>query len=279
MILIQEDLTWEEFKKFSTYIYDKTGIHMKEAKNAMLSNRLRKRLKALNISSYSDYYDYLHQLKGYEFESELSIFFDIVSTHETSFFRHEHNFTALMEVCLPSIAADKKIPSLRIWSAACSTGEEPYTIAICLLERISLFKNWHIQILATDISESVLQTARAGIYPQGRRIEKVPQYLLDKYFIEKGNMYEVKSNVKSLVSFARLNFFADVFPKDLDIIFCRNVMIYFDKEHQKRLVKELSKSINHPGFLFVGYAETLNSISDKFVYKKIADSPVYVPVT
>lgn len=280
MMAIQKNLTHEEFIKFSSFIYNKTGISMKEAKNAMLSNRLRKRLQALQLSDYSAYYDYLQELEGREFEQELGMFFDAVSTHETSFFRQEHNFNAMMDVCFPEIAASKKIPSLRIWSAACSTGEEAYTIAMCLFERISLFRNWQIKILATDISEPVLETAKAGLYQDGRRMARVSAYYRDKYFIKKdANTYAVKNELKSVVSFSRLNFFADVFPKDIDIIFCRNVMIYFDKEYQRRLVRNLYKSINKPGFLFIGSAETLNTVSDDFVYKKIANSPVYIPAT
>lgn len=272
-------LNEEEFKKFAKLIYEESGIFLKDSKITLLSNRLRKRLQAHGINEFSSYYDYLHTLKGDEKKREYELLLDVVSTNETYFFRNERHFDALIKHCLPDMAKVKKNKKLRIWSAACSTGEEPYTIAICVLENMNLFQGWDVEIIATDIALSVLDFARKGEY-SGRRIEKVPPEFLKKYFIpKKGDegVYTVKNELKKMTKFSYLNFFKDTFPKDIDIIFCRNVMIYFDKEHQQRLVADFSDVINDSGYLFIGHSETLHSISDDFIYKKILESPVYVP--
>ncbi len=272
-------LTMEEFKKFSRLIHAESGIYLKDTKLTLLSNRLRKRLQSLQLKEFSDYYDYLQGLEGESKKKEYEKLLDVVSTNETYFFRNERHFEAFSNYCLPDLAKKKKDRTLRIWSAACSTGEEPYTIAICLLEKIHLFQGWDIKIIATDIAPSVLDFGRLGEY-SGRRIEKVPQDLLKKYFIRKKNdpeVFIVRDELKKFVEFGYLNFFKSEFPKDIDVIFCRNVMIYFDRDHQKRLISEFSKIINKDGFLFIGHSETLHSISEDFVYKKVLESPVYVP--
>jgi len=272
-------LTEEEFSKFARLIYDESGIFLKDTKITLLSNRLRKRLQALNIAEFSDYYNYLQSLpprdKGIEYEKML----DVVSTNETYFFRNERHFEALSQVCLPEIAKMKKNRKLRIWSAACSTGEEPYTIAICVKENDALFAGWDVEILGTDIAPSVLQFAAVGEY-SGRRIEKVPPEILKKYFTQKPEdqqVYLIREDVKKMVKLSYHNFFKSPFPKDIDIIFCRNVMIYFDKKHQMELVSKFYQSILDHGYLFIGHSETLHSISEDFSYKKIMEAPVYVP--
>ncbi len=272
-------LTEEEFNKFSKLIYDESGIFLKETKLTLLSNRLRKRLQKLKLDEFSDYYTYLQNLSGDRKKKEYEELIDVVSTNETFFYRNERHFDAFLNYCLPDIAAKKTRRKLRIWSAACSTGEEPYTIAICIKEKMNLFNGWDIKIIATDIAPTVLDFARIGEY-SGRRIEKVPKPLLDKYFKKKSSDSEVmilNSDVRSLVDFSYLNFFKNPFPTDIDIIFCRNVMIYFDKQHQRKLVSDFFKIINSGGYLFIGHSETLHSISDDFTYKKVLDSPVYIP--
>ncbi len=273
-------LTVEEFSKFADLIYKESGIFLKETKLTLLSNRLRKRLQSLNLEEFSDYFNYLQSIMGEEKKKEYEDLIDVVSTNETYFFRNERQFEALSDFCLPEIAKTKKEKRLRIWSAACSTGEEPYTIAICILEKMNLFQGWNIKIIASDIAPTVLEYAKIGEY-SGRRIEKVPANLLSKYFTQKKDdpaTYIVKNELKSLVDFGYLNFFKTPFQKDMDIIFCRNVMIYFDKMHQKRLIHDFYNSINKDGYLFIGHSETLHSISEEFSYKKILESPVYVPV-
>ncbi len=272
-------LTDDEFKKFAKLIYDESGIYLKDSKITLLSNRLRKRLQALQFNEFADYYGYLQGLIGDRKKTEYEMLIDVVSTNETYFFRNDRHFMAMADFCIPEIVKKKHEKKLRIWSAACSTGEEPFTMAICLLEKMDLLRGWDIKIIATDIAPSVLEFARVGNY-SGRRIEKVPGEFLQKYFTPKKNdpgMYTVIPDLRKMVDFHYLNFFKDPFPTGLDIIFCRNVMIYFDKTHQRKLVANFYKSIQDHGYLFIGHSETLHSISDDFEYSKILDSPVYSP--
>ncbi len=272
-------LTEDEFAKFAKLIYEESGIFLKDTKLTLLSNRLRKRLQALKLAEFSDYYDFLQKLTLSDKKNEYEQLLDVVSTNETYFFRNERQFDALAQYCLPELAKKKTDRRLRIWSAACSTGEEPYTIAICVLENMPLFRNWDIEIIATDIAPSVLDFGVIGKY-SGRRIEKVPPEFLSKYFIQdtrNPEEFQVKDELKRMVKFSYLNFFKSPFPKEIDIIFCRNVMIYFDKKHQIELISKFYESIRAQGYLFIGHSETLHSISDDFTYQKILDSPVYIP--
>lgn len=272
-------LTEEEFKAFAKLIYEESGIFLKDTKITLLSNRLRKRLQKMDMDEFKEYYDYLLGLSGDDRKREYEELLDVVSTNETYFFRNERHFEALSKVCLPELAEKKTNKKLRIWSAACSTGEEPYTIAIVVMENMKLFQGWNVEILATDIAPSVLDFGRRGEYT-GRRIEKVPDAMLRKYFKPKAGeegVYVVNDELKKMVKFGYLNFFKNDFPRDIDIIFCRNVMIYFDREHQRRLVARFSEIVSPEGFLFIGHSETLHSISEDFVYRKIVDAPVYVP--
>lgn len=272
-------LTDEEFAKFAKLIHSEAGIFMKKEKITLLSNRLQKRLVALSINSFSDYYDHLMKLSGTKRAEEFEHLFDVVSTNETYFFRSEKHFDALMNVCLPEIVKKKPTKKLRVWSAACSTGEEPFTIAVCLAEKADLLRGWTVEILATDISISVLDYAAKAEY-SGRRIEKIPEAYLKKHFNLLPNsdgVYRVKDELRKMVKFSNINFFKDPFPKDIDLLFCRNVMIYFDKESQKQLVAHFYDVMTEYGYLFIGHSETLYMISNDFDYKKICDSPVYIP--
>ncbi len=271
-------LTEQEFDRFAKLIYEESGIFLKSVKITLLSNRLRKRLKALNFENYSDYYSYIQNLT--DRSKEIEALLDVVSTNETYFFRNEKQFEAFQMKCMPDIISKKqKEKKIRIWSAGCSTGEEPYTIGICLFELMPQLRGWQIEVIATDIAISVLDFAKKGEY-SGRRIDKVKPELLQKYFINDSNrpeFYTIKDEIKNLITFKMLNLFKDAFPMDMDIIFCRNVMIYFDKEHQKKLLSGFYKSISKSGYLFLGHSETIHTISDDFVYKKVLDTPIYIP--
>jgi chemotaxis protein methyltransferase CheR len=275
-------LTEEEFNNFAKLIYDESGIFLKPTKITLLSNRLRKRLTNLNISNFSDYYKYVVSLT--DKTKEIEALLDVVSTNETYFFRNERHFEALVNKVFPTLSETKTDKKLTIWSAGCSTGEEPYTLSICVNENLNLFPDWKIEIIASDIAFSVLDFARVGHY-SGRRIEKVRPDYLEKYFKKlpkedefRETSYEVKESLRKLVTFKQLNLFKDHFPVDVDVIFCRNVMIYFDRTHQSKLIKNFYNSISKDnGYLFIGHSETLHSISDDFFYVKLLDAPVYIP--
>ncbi len=271
-------LNEQEFEKFARLIYDESGIYLKSTKITLLSNRLRKRLNALKLKTFSEYYNYLQNLSNRV--EEIQALIDVVSTNETYFFRNEKQFDSFLLECLPEISHRKqKEKKLRIWSAGCSTGEEPYTIGICIAEAMHLFKDWSVEIIASDIAPSVLDFAKKGEY-SGRRIDKVKPELLKKYFNNKKSnpeIFVINDSIKKIINFQSLNLFRDKYPSNLDIIFCRNVMIYFDKDHQKKLLGGFYNSISKQGYLFLGHSETIHAISDDFIYKKILESPVYIP--
>ncbi|HNV43596.1 MAG TPA: protein-glutamate O-methyltransferase CheR [Exilispira sp.] len=262
---VEELISRELFEKFTKLIYQLCGIYMKESKVVLLSNRLRKRLNALNIKSYEDYYDYLLSHKD-----EVQYFLNVISTNETYFFRSETQLEALSSVILPLIINRKGFA--RIWSAGCSTGEEPYSIAIVAKE-LGFYSK--VDILATDINSDVIEAAKTGIYPE-RKLKYVKPEIMEKYFFkDTDDKYHIDKNLKNRITFKKHNLLTDIFPTELDIIFCRNVMIYFSRDIQKQIVKNFYNSLISGGFFFIGHAETLYAISDNFKYLKIENSSVY----
>ncbi|MFH0976634.1 MAG: CheR family methyltransferase [Spirochaetota bacterium] len=250
------------FEKFSRLIYDESGINLNKGKKVMLTSRLNKRLKELEIDSYSGYYDYLCNSKSRH--DELFKLIDVVSTNKTDFFREDAHFNFLLTVALPVITR-AKIGSNRefinIWSAGCSSGEEAYTIAVVCAEH---FKSCSagFSILATDISNRVLEKAKNAIY-QNNLTDNVPSALRRKYFMmgkgNKAGYHKVVPELREKVVIKRHNLINDDFrniPR-MDIIFCRNVIIYFDRETQIKLHKKLLDNLNTGGYLFIGHSETL----------------------
>lgn len=262
---ISDNLSPELFSKFSRLIFQLSGIYMKDSKIVLLSNRLRKRMQVLNISSYEEYYNYLLTHKE-EYEN----FINVISTNETYFFRSESQIESFSNMILPLIINRKGYA--RIWSAGCSTGEEPYSLAI-VADNIGVLNK--VDILATDINSEVIEKAKKGIYNL-RRLKYVDQNTLKKYFtkIDEEN-YKISSSLSAKINFKIHNLIKDEYPKNLDIIFCRNVMIYFNRDIQKEIVDKFYNSIDKGGFFFIGHAETLYVISDKFKYLKIGNSSVY----
>lgn len=261
----QDLLSPELFSKFSRLIFQLSGIYMKDSKIVLLSNRLRKRMKILNLERYEEYYQYLLNHKD-EFEN----FINVISTNETYFFRSESQLEALSNMVLPLIINRKG--RARIWSAGCSTGEEPYSIAI-VADSLGVLSR--VEILATDINSEVVEDAKDGVYNL-RRLKYVNENVLKKYFIKVDDEhYKISRNLASNINFKTHNLIKDEYPKNLDIVFCRNVMIYFNREVQKEIVEKFYNSIDNGGFFFIGHAETLYIISDKFKYLKIGNSSVY----
>jgi len=258
-------LSPELFSKFSKLIFQLSGIYMKDSKLILLSNRLRKRMKVLNLQTYEEYYNYLLNHK-----EEYEFFLNVISTNETYFFRSEVQLEALENMVLPLIINRKGYA--KIWSAGCSTGEEPYSIAI-VADKLGILNK--VEILATDINSEVIENAKKGIYNL-RRLKYVQEPILKKYFTKiDEEHYKVVNNLSNRIIFKNHNLIKDQYPKNLDIIFCRNVMIYFNREIQKEIVEKFYCSIENGGFFFIGHAETLYIISDKFKYLKIGNSSVY----
>lgn len=260
-------LTSSDFKLFQNFLVKESGLYFTEDKVNLLSDYISERLKKRGLSSYKDYYNLLRSpLEG---NLELNILFRSLTVSETYFFRNPAQFDALRNFILPEIIKEKgaSCRRIRIWSAGCSTGEEPYSIAICLLETALFSEGWEIYLLGTDIDNEVLNKAREGVY-NSRALRNLPEVYIYKYFIKKKDRFILKEEVKRVVEFAYHNLAKDPFilcsQADLDIIFCRNVTIYFDLDTTKRVIDGFYNSLASGRYLFLGEAETLWQISDQF---------------
>jgi chemotaxis protein methyltransferase CheR len=265
----------ETFNEFRTLIFEKTGIHMRDGKQILISNRLRKRLAALHLTSYEEYYRLL--VSGAAGEEELHNFIDAVSTNETYFFREINHFNVLRKAVLPEIIARKR--HARIWSAGCSTGEEVYTLRIVVNETLAECgqSGAEVSIVGTDISTQAIARARNGVYFE-RALRLVPQAAMDRYLApaEEGAR-QVLPQIRNSVEFRVHNLFKDPAPGGpFDIIFCRNVMIYFNKATQTKLVDEVfAKALDPDGYLFIGHSESLSGFSRRFRYVSAFKAPIY----
>lgn len=255
-------LTPEQFDRFRQFIYRETGIHMQDGKITLLSNRIRRRLKDLEIESFDAYYDQLtrHRLPG-----ELEHFIDAVTTNETHFFRTGGHFDwfggPFLDDLLARAAAGRHDRSLRVWSAACSSGEEVYSLAICLAEAAGRLAGWRITLLGTDISESMLAAARRGVYPR-RSLEQVSPERLDRFFTARTDeeAWEVKPAVRRPCEFRHHNLLAPLPPPRQDCILVRNVMIYFNRESKAVAVRHLVEALAPGGYLVVGPADGIHEL-------------------
>jgi chemotaxis protein methyltransferase CheR len=258
----------EDFDTIRNLIFEEAGISLSDAKRAMVSSRLAKRLHHLKLQSYSDYLDYLatRDLDG----SERQAMINCLSTNKTDFFREPHHFEFLQNVVFPQLERDAlrgKSRRLRIWNAGCSTGEEPYTTAITILEHFGLHQGWDIRILASDINTAVLDTAAAGIY-DAERIQYMDERIKRKYFLRgtgnQAGLYKVCPAVQRLVQFRQINFMDDTWPINtlFDVIFCRNVIIYFNTMTQRRLMPRLVERLTKNGYLMLGHSENLCWLND-----------------
>jgi chemotaxis protein methyltransferase CheR len=266
-------LSLETFDRFRELIYEKTNINMRESKQILLSNRLRKRIVALGLQSYDEYYLYITESP--DRNEELIHFIDAVSTNETYFFREMNHFNVLRETILPELFRFKKF--IRVWSAGCSTGEEAYTLRIVVDETRETRPDREAQIVATDISTEVVETARQGMYRQ-RSFRSTPPEIVERYFLNLGDgLFQVKDSLRRQVDFRVHNLLKDAPPeKHFDVIFCRNVMIYFDKRTQKRLVDEHFAEVLDPrGYLCIGHSESLTGTSQRFRYLRGLKAPIY----
>ena len=266
------ELTPSEYTEFQGIIRELTGITMGDSKRQLVHRRLTARLRALGLSSFRDYINYLKNGDAQELEA----FTNSVTTNLTSFFRESHHFDYFANTILPEISAKKASKRLRVWSAGCSTGEEPYSIAITLKESLANLGEWDARLLATDIDSDVLRTCRAGRYAD-QRVEKVPPGKLKRWFRQvDGGEFELRNDVKSLITFNQLNLMNE-WPMrgKFDVIFCRNVIIYFDKPTQRVLIDRYANILENGGYLILGHSESLFNVTDRFsligqtIYKKL----------
>ncbi len=247
-----------EFKKVAKLIYERTGIHLPEAKCTLLSNRLRRRLRALKLDSFASYYELL--LNDAKCSAELPHFLSAVTTNETYFFRNERLWDFFREQWIPEIVEQKKgkTRSIQIWSAASSSGEEAYTAAICLKEKLPDFASWRVSVMGSDISQDMLDRANAGIY-NDYAVAKIPQATRRKWFDERDGHFVLKPSIKSMVSFKFHNLRDTFATSRIDLAFLRNVLMYFDLEMKKRVLVNVSKSIAPGGRLIVGDVDPIRN--------------------
>lgn len=260
-------MTDEDFRFIQQLAYKHCGINLQLHKQEMVYSRLCRRLRTLHMLSFSQYCHYL--AKHYD---ELELFINALTTNQTAFFRESHHFEFLQNQMIP-IWQMKKQKKIRIWSAACSTGEEACSIAITLANHISLI-NYDIKILATDVNTQVLHTAEHGIYPLSS-LAKIPQKYQTKTIKLHNDYFEIKNNLKSIIYYKKLNLL-DNWPLKykFDAIFCRNVLIYFNAENRKVLIHNFRSQLKDDGHLFIGHSESLNAISSEF---KSLGKSIYKP--
>lgn len=256
------------FEKWRQYIYENCGIYFQDNKKYLLESRLQKRIKFLGLDSFEQYLDYIKFNKGLEYEQRY--LYEAITINETFFFRNQPQLEALVSKVIPEVIANKQKSgnkTIRIWSAASSSGEEAYSVAMIIDDLIrTSYTNYNFEIVGTDISQVVINTAKTGIYKE-YSVRQTPSYYLKKYFNVKDNTFQLSSKIIDKVKFKLLNLYDDSSMKamiNFDIVFCANVLIYFDMKSKIKVVSHLYNSLNKGGYLFIGYSETLHGISKAF---------------
>lgn len=252
-------LSKRNFDRLSKFIYDYSGIKMPQTKHTMLEGRLRRRLRATGFGTFDAYCDYVFDDGG--LETELVHLVDVVTTNKTDFFREPKHFEFMRDVAVPTLLR-AGVGTVRAWSSACSTGAEPYTMAMVFDTCMAAERDSSYSILATDLSTDVLEKARLGIYP-AELVEPVPQAMQQRYVLRAANAarrdVRMTPYLRSRIGFARLNLMDERYSvgAPMHLIFCRNVLIYFDKETQGRVLKRLCDCLAPGGYLFIGHSESI----------------------
>jgi len=264
------ELNQKEFELLREYIKSNYGINMGDEKKTLVYSRLRSLLKKLNFDDFASYYQYLINDKSGE---AAAVFINKITTNHTFFMRESEHFEYLTQTVLPWV--EKKFANtkdLRLWCAACSSGEEAYTLQMVVQEYFTTKSGWNLEILATDISEKVLQQASVGIYSKDS-VQTLPKEWYNKYFkvYDEDNVI-VSDSLKKHITFRKFNLMQQSMPfkKPMQVIFCRNVMIYFDATTREALVNRLYSIIESDGYFFIGHSESLSNINTKFNYIKPA---------
>jgi len=278
------NLSDDLFDEFRSLIYREAGIALTDGKKQLFVSRMTGRLRELKLPSFNEYYRLVRDPSASEERGKM---LDRICTNETSFFRDPRQFNYLKQELFPRLEAETSAPGarrIRAWSAACSTGEEPYSLAMVMLERFPPVAGWQIEIVATDLSNKVLNVARAGLWPIEKSgdipVQYRKAYMLRGTGSQLGKM-KAGPEIRSVITFSRLNLNDPPYPVDgvFDFIFCRNVLIYFDLESKKRVVEHLLDHLAPNGCLFLGFSETTSTISDRLhgvgpnVYARLTEAP------
>lgn len=267
---MNQQLSHRQFLKVAKFIQEDYGIKMPSSKKIMVESRLQKRMRQAGFASLKEYVDYVFSPEGRHLE--LIHLVDAITTNKTDFFREPNHFKILSEKILPLLLAHKQRnpnQAIKIWSSACSSGEEPYTLAMTLHEFVNGASKLNFSILASDISTRVLKKAIRGTYSE-ERIADIPMFMRKKYLLKSTDrtlgLVQLKSQIRDLVSFRRINLMHDDFgiKEKMHIIFCRNVLIYFDKETQQALIRRFARQLVSGGFLFIGHSESLSGMDVPF---------------
>jgi len=267
-------LTDYDFNLIKALIYNHSGIHFSTINRSILESRLKERLKVIKMTSARKYYNLLLVNRD-----ELNILLDSVTTNLTRFFRNYGHFKAFEKYVVEKIMdykSAKNCKYIRVWSAGCATGEEPYSIAMVLKDKLP--SNIKIQVIGSDISLKSLMTAKQGYYPENR-VKDVPGYYLKRYFEKKSDGYTIKEEIRNLIQFDYHNLKFDSGQQAFDIVFCRNVIIYFDSEAQKATINRLWRAMSEYSFLFIGHSESLFGMNTKFKFVKTEWTTLYAKNT
>jgi chemotaxis protein methyltransferase CheR len=268
-------LSEDVFRLIRDIIKDYCGLYFDDSSRYLIEKRLSRRVKSHHLNDFRDYYRFIRYDKNTELE--LSAIMDVLTVNETYFFREQNQLKAFSDEILEELkGTNKGGKTLRIWSAGCSTGEEPYTIGMLINEKGN-FNGWDIEICGSDINQRVLQTARRGVYRKNSFRTTEPYYI-HKYFTEEDGSFQIKDSVKTHVNFSYLNLldpFKTRFLGNMDVIFCRNVLIYFDNASRKRVIENFYNRLVDGGYLLLGHAESLINISTAFHLKHLKNDMVY----
>jgi chemotaxis protein methyltransferase CheR len=269
----------ETYRLLREYIYQQTGIYFQDNKKYLLEGRLGKRLQVLNIASFEQYMQLIKY--GARRTEELRYFYDAITINETFFFRNEPQFEAFERTLVPTVLAARSPAGrqkLRVWSSASSSGEEAHTIAMIYLEKLRpKYPGLELEVVGTDINSSVLETARKGVYRE-YSVRNMPKLYLDKYFTSEDGRFAVHDEVKRFVRFEPINLYDGARMRQMtnfDVIFCCNVLIYFDAPSKIQVVSHLYDTLNRGGYLFIGYAESLHGISTAFTLENFPKTVAY----
>ncbi len=272
------EMTDEVFEDYREWIYQKSGIYYTDSKKYLLEGRVARRLSANRIKTYEEY---LNKLKLNRDRDELDRLFEAITINETYFFRAPHQFDAFKDILVPELIENKKNeanPTIRIWSAASSSGEEAYSLAIIINESLKRkYPNVRFQIIASDINLEVLESARKGIFKQ-YAVRNIPPDILNRYFVKDKTSFVLKDEIKRMVKFTQVNLYDSFAVRQIsgcDIIFCANVLIYFDNTSKQKVVSNLYNSLNKGGYLFIGYSESLHGVSRAFKLIHLPKSMAY----
>jgi chemotaxis protein methyltransferase CheR len=273
--MADKTISQEQFLKFREFFYRKTGIQFEDSKRYFVDKRLIERINATDSGNFRNYFVTLRFEASGE---ELQTLTNLMTVNETYFFREEYQFKCLVNSILPEITTHKKDNSpIRIWSMPSSSGEEAYSIAMYLLEYWSGINLWDVEIISSDIDTKILDQARRGYYSP-RSVQNLPKDLLVKYFRHIGDGYQISDDLKQAVEFTRVNLMkpADVRGyRGFDVIFCRNLLIYFDDLSRRQAADTFFDALNPGGFLCLGHSESMSRISSLYQVRKFSDAVVY----